>query len=195
MIIAIDPGASGAIVWRGSNSHLESHNMPDTLRGILDLLNEAKAQAIMNPKDPEEPVIAYMEKVGTYMPGNSGPSAATFAEHVGALKMALIATCIKHELITPATWEHAYIGKQVYDTLPKDLPAQDRRRILAERKRERKRLIKAKGERLFPEIKVTLSNADALGMLWYGEREQAQYHLRGLLDHPLYDPKPASADN
>lgn len=165
-IVAIDPGATGAIVHGDTCSdQITITKMPDTLRDLYDHL-----RCVVSP-DGHLPMaseaIVYIEKVGTYMPGNSGPSAATFAEHVGTLKMALIALHVRHEFVRPKAWMDAFIGKQSYPSIPKQTKEKERKRILSERKRERKNKIKAKAQEQFPLKKVTLVNADALGIFWY----------------------------
>ena len=164
--IAIDPGANGGIAWQESGClSANAMNMPDTLRDIYDALFE-----IADTDDR----FCVIEKVGTYMPGNSGPSAATFAEHVGTLKMALIAAQIPHEFVTPQKWQAVVIGKPAYPKIPKEVQGPPREKILADRKRERKNKIKAKVQEVYPHIKVTLATADALAMLWYMEQTRGQ---------------------
>jgi len=169
LYIAIDPGASGAIVWQEDNGNVEASNMPKTLRDIWNLLYKLGT----TPGN----VSCLIEKVGTYMPGNSGPSAAMFAEHVGTLKMSLIGCMIPHEFMTPTKWQELFVGKGVRPKLPKlpDLPKHDesykivktaRSRLLSKYKIDRKNLIKSKAQEVYPHIQVTLLNADALGMLW-----------------------------
>ena len=170
MIIAIDPGAGGGIAYCNSKGDTSTAKMPDTLRDIWDMLSFLTAAFAGRS---EIGSVVYIEKVGTYMPGNSGPSAATFAMHVGALQMALIALKVRHLYIAPKAWMDAFIGKQSYPSIPKEMPDKERKRILAARKTERKNKIKAKAQQLFPDQKVTLATADALGILWYAmESEQ-----------------------
>gem|GEM_PF-1765490 len=149
----------------------QTAKMPDTLSDIWDLLYGAIADWMPD-------CVVYIERVGTYMPGNSGPSAATFAEHVGALKMALTALRVPFKSPTPAQWEHAFIGKPDYPKIPKETPADARRRLLAQRKTERKNKIKAKAQQLFPGIKVTLAISDALGMLAYAIQTESSPRSR-----------------
>ena len=160
LLIAIDPGKSGAVVWvNDENGIVNSKRMPDTLGDLWELLHTLSCSECK----------CIVEKVGTYMPGNSGPSAATFAEHVGALKMGLIAAGISHEIVTPRKWQDLFIGKQNYAKIPADTAPDTKKRILAERKHERKRKIKEKAQQVYPNVTVTLTNADALGMLYYGQ--------------------------
>lgn len=141
MRIAIDPGASGAIAWTdGEQTRVE--NMPDTPTGIFEYL-----QDLSNNEDSIECLV---ERVGGYMPGNSGPAAVKFARHCGHIDMALIALGIPTLTpVSPQVWQKAVCG-----ALPKE-------------KAERKRAIKDMMQRRYPSLKVTLINADALGILTY----------------------------
>jgi len=159
MLIAIDPGQNGGIAWTTDGGVTKCADMPDTPKDIFDLLQDIT--------DGCQGAGCYLEQVGTYMPGNSGPAAVKFARHCGHLDMALLALGISHSSILPAKWEHWFIGKPAYPKIPKETHAAERRRLLAERKRERKTRIKAKAQALFPGVKVTLKTADALGMLAY----------------------------
>lgn len=141
-VIAIDPGASGAFAFRDESGRVWTEKMPDTPRDIFDLLDATTHGAT-----------AYMERVGGYMPGNSGPAAAKFARHCGHLDMALIASGTPYQTVAPQVWMRA-LG-----ALPKDKAA-------------RKNAIKAAMQARYPGLKVTLGNADALGILtWAAERE------------------------
>jgi hypothetical protein len=180
-LIAIDPGMSGAIAACDTDGfdtpkgvqQTVAFNMPDTLADILTVLEDLGMRG--------KPDMVTMERVGTYMPGNSGPSAATFAEHVGALKGILTTLRFPFELVLPAKWQDAFVGKIPRPTLlplPK-LQKGDweykrvkklRSEILRHHKQEKKRKIKEKSQQLFPHIKVTLLNADALGMLYVAMR-------------------------
>jgi hypothetical protein len=160
-IIGIDPGASGGIAWRDTFGEIHCVDMPDTPKDILDLLYKAC------PQHESEGSFCLIEQVGGYMPGNSGPAAVKFARHCGHLDMALLAAGIPHETILPAKWEHAFIGKPNHPKIPKEVVSAERKRIIAERKRERKNKIKAKAQALFPKARVTLKTADALGILYF----------------------------
>ncbi|MBU2051208.1 MAG: hypothetical protein KKH61_19850, partial [Gammaproteobacteria bacterium] len=94
--------------------------------------------------------IAIMERVGTYMPGNSGPAAATFARHCGNLEATLYMCGVSAEQVLPNKWMKVVMGE-----VPKD-------------KKERKNKIKELMARKYPHLKVTLSTSDALGILTWG---------------------------
>tara|TARA_R110002167_G_scaffold335257_1_gene542568 strand:- start:914 stop:1426 length:513 start_codon:yes stop_codon:yes gene_type:complete len=162
IVIAIDPGTAGGIAIRIRNE-VFAYKMPDTIADIRDLIESfAVTDAVI-----------YMERVGTYMPGNSGPSAATFAEHVGALKG--IICCLRIPVIfpTPATWMNHFIGKQSYEKKVEGTTPQAWKIVLSRRKQERKNKIKAKAQELYPHLKVTLALSDALGILNFGCEQEA----------------------
>ncbi len=140
LLVAIDPGASGAIAW-ADGAHTTVHSMPDTPMDMLHLF------ALINTSNIVR--MCLCEKVGGYRPGNSAPAAVKFARHCGHLDMALLAASIPHKFIAPGKWMKAVMG-----TVPKD-------------KKERKNAIKQEMQRLYPQLKVTLTNADALGILTY----------------------------
>jgi len=143
-LIAIDPGASGAIVSRTTEGTIRVEKMPDTPKGILEVLED---MTLLDEKMTD--LFGVVENVGGYRPGNSGPSACKFARHCGHLDMALLASEIPHDRVAPSVWMRA-----IMKTVPSD-------------KKDRKNAIKAFVQRRFPSIKVTLWNADALGMLIY----------------------------
>ena len=144
-IIAIDPGASGGIAWsKQDGGGVETAPMPEGMTEICDFIRGLAASLV----DP----VCYIEKVGGYMPGNSGPAACKFARHMGHLEMALYANGVPTVQVTPNKWMKA-IG-----SWPKD-------------KTERKRAIKEEMARRFPHLKVTLKTADALGVFVYAKEQ------------------------
>jgi len=145
MIIAIDPGASGGLAWRDDDGVVNCADMPDTPGDILDQIRTLKVMG--------REVIAYMEKTGGYMPGNSGPSACKFARGCGLLEGAIMALSIPLIEVAPGVW------MKTLGSLPQD-------------KRERKNAIKALMQARYPHLKITLSTADALGLLTYAIGKQ-----------------------
>jgi len=162
MLITIDPGANGSIVCKLSSGQVYAFKMPDTPKDILLLILSLKT----------DDAFCWIEQVGTYMPGNSGPAAVTFARHCGHIDMALLAAGISCDTVLPRKWEHWLIGKPNYPKISKEIPGKERSRILAKRKQERKCKIKEKMQALYPDLKVTLKTADALGILtWALDKE------------------------
>ena len=157
--IAIDPGASGAVVWNDRDEQdkdtLYSEYLPSAPYDLFELLN----YIVEDARCYERSVVFSIENVGSYVPGNSGPAAVKFAKHVGHLEMALVAITentsrCSWDKVTPAKWM-----KEFLVTLPND-------KDLNARKKKRKNAIKEKAKRLYPGLKVTLKNADAIGM-WH----------------------------
>lgn len=140
LTIAIDPGASGGIVAAGDDGRPVALKMPDTPKDIYDLLYGLAIH--------HSAVRAIVEKVGMHRQGNNASASCKFARHCGHIEMALIALGIPFEEPTPQKWMKS-LG-----VMPKD-------------KTERKNRIKDLMQRKYPNIKVTLWNADALGILTY----------------------------
>lgn len=139
-IITIDPGASGGIAIC-TNGVVEAHKMPQTTADLRDFLRKYTG-------------FVWVEKVGGYMPGNSGPASVKFARHCGRIDGVLTTLFMPWDEIAPQKWMKA-LG-----ALPKD-------------KADRKRAIKAKMQQVYPHIKVTLDTADALGMMYWAQNRGA----------------------
>ena len=145
MIIAIDPGNSGGIAWMDDDGVVNCADMPPTAGDIIDHLRHLKALG--------REITAYLEKTGTYIPGNSGPSACKFARGCGLLEGAIMALSIPLIEVAPGVW------MKTLGALPKD-------------KRDRKNTIKALMQARYPHLRITLSTADALGLLTYAIDKQ-----------------------
>ena len=157
-IIGIDPGSSsGAIttldVVDDELRFVESRNMPEmSSTGILSFLNKANALRDM--------LHVAVEDVGGSRPGNSAKSARTFAEHVGMLKMALIACDIETTFVLPRKW--------MFDLFGKDYPSG------AENVSARKKYIHDKMKERFPGAVFTLRQADSVAIaLWLHQHRKA----------------------
>ena len=161
-MMAIDPGASGGIAWRDRDGIVQAAAMPEGMTATVDLLRWLA--------DEMPTLRVTVEKVGTYVSGNSGPSAATFAAHCGGLRWALYALGIPQEREPTAhTWQK-WLGVPVEPPLPKDMDPKARRAELAARKRRRKAYVQEAMQKAHPHLRVTLKTADALGILAYAER-------------------------
>lgn len=135
--IGIDPGKSGGIAFVSEKETLVEP-MPDTLMDLFELLNETYQ---------EESRFCYLERVSS-SPQMGVRSAFTFGFGFGSLQMALLASRIPFELITPATWQREL----------KCLTKGD------------KNITKRKAQQLFPDMKVTHKTADALLIAEYCRR-------------------------
>ena len=137
-MICIDPGKDGGFAWTDRDGIAATAPMPEGMSAQIDFIRE---RAIHRPG-----ATAYIERVGGYMPGNSGPAACKFARHCGHIEAACYAFGIPVVQVAPQTWQKA-LG-----ALPKEKP-------------DRKRAIKEAMARRFPLLAVTLKTADALGLL------------------------------
>ena len=191
MRISIDPGGSGGIACK-IDGKIYAFKMPDTPKDIWGLILSLKS----------DDTFCWVERVGGYMPGNSGPAAVAFARHCGHIDMALLAAGIRHDTVTSQKWMHWLIGKPNYPKLPeipKELSKKDQNKMLkeqnkirAKRKQERKNKIKEKMQRLYPDLKVTLALADALGLLYYGINNEIMNMMRknNFGNHGIFKSKP-----
>jgi crossover junction endodeoxyribonuclease RuvC len=140
-IIAIDPGAKGAIAIRMGHDIVSIQSMPETCTDLANLIREAKLTADENNDD----IVAYLEEVHA-MPGQGTVSMFTFGQGYGHLEQVLADFRIRTIKVRPSKWEKA-------------LSLTDKK---GTEKREHKNKLKQRAQELFPNIKVTLVNADAL---------------------------------
>ena len=139
--IGIDPGVNGGIVaLRDDGSIIFAEKMPETDRGILDLLRR------IDDRHGAEPVRAVLENVHS-MPKQGIVSAFTFGQGFGGLRMALAACEIPYDLVVPRKWQ-PLVGV----LYPKRAVGESRD----------KNVSKVRAQQLFPSIKVTHAIADAL---------------------------------
>ena len=145
-VAGIDPGNAGGIaIIEGNN--LYTFKMPDTYADIYEMLKGLQEDFNI--------VIAFLERVGTGVPGQSSKATATFARHNGHLEMALYALGIQTEEVTPQKWQKFY-SNQIGSS--KGLT-----------KTEWKNKLKGLAQRLYPTEKVTLNTADAILLAHYGK--------------------------
>jgi len=152
VLMAVDPGKAGGLAWRDQDGRTVADAMPETPGAVLEYVRE-----IIRAADGAENVSALVEKVGGYAGGTGQPGSAMFrfGEGYGFLLGVLMACGVRVELVTPQTWQKAVgLGHRGRD----------------QSKADWKRKLRAQAERLFPGVKVTLANADALLLLEYGRR-------------------------
>ena len=122
--------------------------MPETER---DLFNTLKEIYLLAKKLELEP-ICYLEKVHC-MPGEGVKSVWTFSGNYHGIRMALISLFIPIRDITPMTWQKRLNLTKSSPSVPK---------------KDHKNNLKAAAQQLYPNINVTLWNADALLIASYG---------------------------
>lgn len=147
MIIAIDPGKNGGLVLRSRNEILSVDAMPATCMDLTELLESYKLKAIQ----ANETLTAYIEVVHS-MPGQGTVSMFTFGQGFGHLEQALADFRIRTVKVQPNAWQTALSLSSKGKT-----------------KREHKNVLKQRAQELFPNIKVTLGNADALLISEYAQ--------------------------
>ena len=148
IIIGIDPGASGGIAVLNSPD-IKTYNMPETYPDIYNLFVDICQDYL------DYDVLAIMEDVGHGMPGQSSKATAVFARHNGHLEMALYALGIRTVKVTPQKWQKHYSNSLG--------------RSSGYEKRDWKNKLKGLAQQMFPTVKVTLKNADAILLAYYGE--------------------------
>jgi hypothetical protein len=165
--IAIDPGASGGIAWTDADGVTQAEPMPQGMTALCD----AVCILSLGKGTPR----AIVEKVGTYMPGNAGPSAATFARHCGHIEAALYCHGIPFVAVTPQAWMKAggFSAAKYHPADYKALPDKARKLAHAEAVRRNKRDIQEAMQRRYPHLSVTLKVADALALLAYAQDKGA----------------------
>lgn len=149
-LIAIDPGASGGIVFGDPASAKDPvlENMPETVHDLAELLGDASQ---------EGPTHVFVELVGGYIGGAGAPGSAmfNFGENYGKIQGVLAALGIPFTLVRPQKWQASLsLGNSK-----------------GMKKHEWKAKLKAKAQQLYPKQKVTLQTADAL-LLWHAAKHK-----------------------
>lgn len=158
-IIAIDPGASGGVAIRDVDGTVEAFSLKD--RGDLTKLIKERHLNGLNAK-------AYVELVTGYIAKKKVPSAGeeftldassyrmfNFGKSVGYIEGVLDGLGIPWEHVSPRAWQK-----------PLFLDRKGLGRVAW------KNLLKEKMQKLYPQLKVTLSTADALGILHFATLKQ-----------------------
>lgn len=128
--IGIDPGVSGGVAWLSdSGVYQGAAKMPQTDADILALLRQFEG----------DKAVAVLERVHS-MPKQGHNGAFTFGRNYGAVQMALAATGIPFDLVTPQKWQQ----------------------VMGCRTKGDKNVSKRRAQQLFPGRQVTHAIADAL---------------------------------
>ena len=140
MYLGLDPGASGGIAVIYDGGFTVAYPMPETDKEILDLIKE------FAPPSEEKglEVFACIEKLNAMSPGRQ--ACFQLGQSYGKLKMALIACGIPYSEVLPAAWQKA-VG----------CPSKKGRTYA-----QRKALLRARAQALYPLVAVTNKTADAL---------------------------------
>jgi hypothetical protein len=141
-IIGIDPGKAGAIIVMRASGKIITQKMPETPTEVLKFLRLHSVNSV-----------CFIEQLHG-MPGMSGTAMFTFGKGYGEIGMALLALKIPAIYVTAQKWQKEYgLGTKGKDTTT-----------------VWKNKLKAKAEQLFPNVKITLSTADAMLIAEFGRR-------------------------
>lgn len=141
--LAIDPGKSGGIAVRYPCSKVLAFPMPPTEGDLRDLF--------VRLYNPDNPTVAFVEKVGGYVGGAGAPGSAmfNFGRNFGFILGALAGLFVRTELVTPQQWQ-----KRLGLGTSKGMTTV-----------QWKNKLKEEAQRRFPDLRVTLKTADALLIL------------------------------
>lgn len=138
--VGADPGKSGGIA------------IIDDAGGYVDFVRadgtiQEIAQRIHENIQPEGPTFAVVEKVAS-SPQMGVRSAFTFGKSAGGLEAVLAGAGVPYRMVSPSKWQGAMGCRSGGD----------------------KNVTKAAAASMFPKVKVTHRNADALLLAWYAKR-------------------------
>jgi len=148
--VAIDPGVNGGVVWKDLNTgEVATIKMPETPEQVTSLL-------LMIYKLHEGAHELYLELPPLFTGRNiPGSAIGKLMLNTGVLWGAAVAIGYKTTVLSPKAWqkEHPILGAKAKQTTT-----------------QWKNRLKDHAQSLFPQIKVTLWNADALLLLDVGLR-------------------------
>lgn len=145
-ILGIDPGKGGgiAVIDADTAEVIEVCAMPDTIADISDMIARHCDASC-----------AYIEIVHS-MPKQGVSSTFTFGQFYGYVQMAVVAHKIRCIDVLPSRWQQSLGVKAKKD----------------EGYSAHKNRLKGLAQKLFPNVKVTLKNADALLIAYYGREKE-----------------------
>ena len=155
LFFGIDPGASGAVACISYVGKVEVIRWEAGLHDVAEWVAARKnsLRGIAGDDAPAtENTFGYLERVGA-MPKQGLSSTFKFGKSYGHCEMLFAACGIPFERVTPVKWQNAMRCRTGGD----------------------KRISKAKAQELFPDIKITHKEADAILIAEYCRREYADF--------------------
>lgn len=146
-ILGFDPGKDGAMAVITPDRLVRLFRFKDKTR--TDIAHTLLSETL-------ESCYAYLELVGS-RPGQGVKSMFNFGKSVGLLHGLLTGFGIPFQEITPQTWQRGLGIGQKFESQP-----------------ERKRAHLQLAQQLYPGVKITLADADALLIAEYGRRTYRQ---------------------
>lgn len=142
--LGLDPGSSsGSIAFIGS-AILTLELKSSTEKDVVDFLVKVKPSV----------QFAMLELVHSF-PGQGVASSFNFGASYGSLRMALVATGISFETVTPTKWQKIFGLPTLKDAGSKTI---------------KKNAHKARAQELFPDVRITHAIADAILIAEYNRR-------------------------
>lgn len=174
-LIAIDPGATGGIAVLRDGERAIAVKMPETPGDVAQTLKSFCT----------DPCRVYMERVGGFA-GSAQPGSAmfNFGMGYGIIQGVIYTLGVPFELVPPMRWQSAIgLGAKGLARPPKGtvLTKEQKRSFTLMNYRAKKiwkNKLKEVAQRLYPHLKVTLLNADALLILEYARRQEIGYDGR-----------------
>lgn len=123
--IAIDPGCSGAIAW-SDRTGVHVVPMPETRRGCIDAVQEIIKSEAVHGSDGE--MIAYMEKVSSYIPGGGASMMFECGRNVERIGCVLECKGIRIIEIIPATGRKSSVSEKASASKPRRTWGSSKRR-------------------------------------------------------------------
>lgn len=136
-IISIDPGASGGLAFV-TDDYCRAFKCPKTTREMFTIYNHCMSSCYIDGYNP----VVVIEKVWAF-PTDARSNAFNFGVNYGKWLGVISSSNIKPTLVTPKKWQDSY-------------------QPLSKEKKKRKKELKEIAEEMFPDIRVTLYNCDAL---------------------------------
>ena len=151
-IVGIDPGQSGALVYIsagcGGGPEFLCHKMPETEKDVWDLV-KTLADCCRSEAKPPTAVIELVHS----SPQMGVSSSFTFGRGLGGIRMALIGNGFVIHEVTPQKWKSVM---RCRSAKPHALGKKDMT------------VVRARAQELYPLVKITNWNADALMIAAYG---------------------------
>lgn len=138
--LGVDPGKSGAITVIISDGSIETFNLNNTEADIATFLYGVIG------KVEDSNIFCIIEKVWAF-PGQGISSSFKFGMSYGFIRGLLIALSIPFDEVIPQKWQKEFVVKRDKDK---------------ESKTQFKNRLKSKAQQFYPNVNVTLANADSL---------------------------------
>ena len=165
MIIAVDPGANGALaIYDEPSRRVTAVNTPATRGDAIELLSRLATPL------PNHDVL-YVEKINGFIAAAGAGQMFQFGVQVERIPCIAQTLGFRIVEVPPQKWQKALgLGNIGTVRAPANADAEARAKIRqanAATKRDWKNKLKAEAQRRFPGIRVTLHNADAVLLLEY----------------------------